>query len=134
MQVQFATRPRIFFQAWGPVHQLQVLTRKGAHQVQILTKRKLQVQVGTCKLELCQVHQVKVHVLTNRNLTSTINSKINGTHKGVYLPISKLHSILAATAKIWGITQVLNISTLSQFESKYKYRYPKPVFSMICHD
>ena len=26
----------------------------------------------------------------------TINSKINGTPKGVYLPISKLHSILAA--------------------------------------
>ena len=25
----------------------------------------------------------------------TIYSKINGTHKGVYLPISKLHSILA---------------------------------------
>ena len=25
----------------------------------------------------------------------TIASKINGTHKGVYLPISKLHSILA---------------------------------------
>ena len=24
----------------------------------------------------------------------TINSKINGTHKSVYIPISKLHSIL----------------------------------------
>ena len=29
------------------------------------------------------------------NFISTINSKINGTPKGVYLPISKLHSILA---------------------------------------
>ena len=28
-------------------------------------------------------------------VTSTINSKINGTPKGVYLPISKLDSILA---------------------------------------
>ena len=27
----------------------------------------------------------------------TINSKINGTPKGVYLPLSKLHSILAVT-------------------------------------
>ena len=27
----------------------------------------------------------------------TINSKINGTAKGVYLPISKLHSILAVS-------------------------------------
>ena len=27
----------------------------------------------------------------------TINSKINGTPKGVYLPISKIHSILAVT-------------------------------------
>ena len=28
-------------------------------------------------------------------MSCTINSKINGTPKGVYLPISKLHSILA---------------------------------------
>ena len=28
-------------------------------------------------------------------MTCTINSKINGTPKGLYLPISKLHSILA---------------------------------------
>ena len=39
-------------------------------------------------------------------LKSTINSKINGTPKGVYLPISKLHSILAianllAHNKLW---------------------------------
>ena len=29
-----------------------------------------------------------------RNVTCTINSKINGTPKGIYLPISKLHSVL----------------------------------------
>ena len=30
-----------------------------------------------------------------KRVECTINSKINCTHKGVYLPISKLHSILA---------------------------------------
>ena len=30
-------------------------------------------------------------------LDYTINSKINGTPKGVYLPISKIHSILVVT-------------------------------------
>ena len=31
------------------------------------------------------------------SLGGTVNSTINGTHKNVYLPISKLHSILAVS-------------------------------------
>ena len=33
--------------------------------------------------------------ITRQWPSKTINSKINGTPKGVYLPISKIHSILA---------------------------------------
>ena len=41
---------------------------------------------------ICTIINLKKH---NQFLQCTIASKINSTPKGVYLPISKLHSILA---------------------------------------
>ena len=40
-------------------------------------------------------YYINLILFAHRNQLSTINSKINGTCKGVYFPISKLHSILA---------------------------------------
>ena len=43
-----------------------------------------------------KVIQKKMNIeLVDRKQICTIKSKINGTPKSVYLPISKLHSILA---------------------------------------
>ena len=48
----------------------------------------------TCVPEITKFTALKLRKYAYCCLICTINSKINGTPKGLYLPISKLHSIL----------------------------------------
>ena len=66
-----------------------------------------------------------------------INSKINGTPKGVYLPISKLHSILAvanllAHNNLWQVkTFVLGYHLFCCWKYIYIYIYIISVFNSL---
>ena len=55
------------------------------------------------------------HVAALIGSYSSISSKINGTPKGVYLPISKLHSILVVANELAhnNISQICNCGQIS---------------------
>ena len=48
-------------------------------------------------------------------MLSTVNSKINGTSEGVYLPISKLHSISAVANLLAHNNMTISLLCASKF-------------------
>ena len=47
-------------------------------------------------LKYAIIYILYIYIYVLQDIEGTINSKINGTPKGVYMSISKLHSILVA--------------------------------------
>ena len=60
--------------------------------------------------------------------TCIINSKINGTLKGVYLLISKLHSILAV-ANLLAFTKIERDAKTQEFFFTWKFKIETKIVS-----
>ena len=68
------------------------------NQLQSITEVKINAKIGlffiSSNNKLVSYDECKKKIITTCKLKGAINSKLSVTPKGVYLPISNLHSIL----------------------------------------